>query len=446
MNLEGQESRCIVVGAGYVGLATAAALAKGWDGAVIVTDKNVGRLEEHRFAIERRENPLGEPGMGAALLQVRIWDRGFDYHNTVVFVCVGTPATDGTIDCSAVREVVHEALDGGARLVVIRSTVTPSFVLELLRDVRDAGPGATHRVAVAPEFLREGHAVEDAMKPSRIVVGAENDAIGETVYQMLFGHQHLRFGEALTVVRICHTTQAEAALVKLASNGMLSMRAWFADAVASSCEALPGGDSARVLTAIGMDPRIGLQHLQPGLGVGGPCLGKDTMALVNDLPAFEPLHEIALAMDADPITSLVERVRAARPGPGLTLIIGSGFKPESPDWHNSPAVELAIQLAGNGPVYIYDWRLPAAERHRLRIRLEEFSQSDRIPVVLENLDGMREIEVVVVVTRCDQIAEELDASLADGALLVDPYRLLNPTGRGIRDGERRYLGRGFGPR
>jgi UDPglucose 6-dehydrogenase len=450
MNLEGEGPRCIVVGAGYVGLATAAALSRDWEGGLVVTDQNAARLEEHHRAIADGRDPLGERGLGRALEGVR-FDPRPNYTSAVVFVCVGTPAKQGTLDCEAVREVVLKALDHDARLVVIRSTVTPAFVRGLLDQVRDLGPHATGRVAVAPEFLREGHAVNDARHPSRIVVGADDRATAETVYQMLYGHRHLRIEDAFSIVSLHQVTPIEAALVKLGSNAMLAMRVWFADAIASSCERLPGGNSGGVLNAIGADPRIGHSQLRPGLGVGGPCLPKDSLALINDQDAFEPLLEVILAMDDDVIGHLVDQIRAERPPrfDRVALIVGMGFKPDSPDWRNSPAVELAIQLAADRQVVVFDSRLSAAEQAELQEELVRRclgTTGDIIPIVAPTLGGVSRVDVLVAAERTEAFAEELLGALETDALLVDPHRLLNAVGRGIGIDGYQYLGRGFGPR
>lgn len=443
--LEKAQPRVIVVGAGYVGLATAAVLAqRRLDCEIVVYDQNVERLAQHCQDLGAGRDPLGEPGLAKAL-SATFTAKPPDYSSAIVFVCVGTPSKDGTIDCSAVREVVHEALDGGARLVVIRSTVTPRFVLDLLAEIRDGGPWATSHVVVAPEFLREGHAVNDSLYPSRVVVGAEDRAMAEAVYGLLTGIGPTPDPSNLARMPLFYVRQAEAALVKLAANGMLSFRVWFANAVAVACERIPGGDSAPVLEAIGADPRIGNRHLAPGLGVGGPCLPKDARALVNNVYGFERLDDIVRVMDDEPVIAMVERIRHLAPL-GAVLICGVGFKPDSPDWRNSPIVELAIHLAADKrAVFLYDHRLPESEREALQAYLTQRCEGDEgtIPLTIQNLDGGFGIDFVVAGMRCSTFAEEIERCCNAGAVLVDPYRLLDREAaerRGFR-----YLGRGLGP-
>jgi UDPglucose 6-dehydrogenase len=434
----------VVIGAGYVGLATAAAL-RATGRIVRVYDANHLRIDHHRHCLADGENPLDEPLLGPALRDVEFVHHA-PIEDAVVYVCVGTPALGLSetgklgLDCSSAFAVAMSALEQGAARVIVRSTLTPSAASEIAAlDPR--------RIAIVPEFLREGHATADALRPSRLVVGigAAFEKGAEEVYDWLVP-QVEPDPPILHVMR-----PSEACLVKLGSNAMLSLRAWFADALADACEGLPGTDARRVLLAIGADERIGPHHLQPGLGVAGPCLPKDLGALVDEVPSFGPLAKIHEQMDTEQVSRLAARIRKADAS-GAVLIVGVGFKPDSSDWRNSPVIELAIALSKDRVVTICEGRMTELEETALRAYLRERCDGEGTIPIVTRIPCVGSADAAVVIARHLPLDSStwpaiLSASRPE-TLLVDPYRLV--LGAHLEEWARQhdpgtYIGRGLGP-
>lgn len=438
--------RVVIFGAGYVGLATAVA-ARANGSAVIVLDSNEDRVRTHCEQFESGRDALDEPNMNIALGRVDGGENpvrfvaysadapGPEFDELVrgsVAVCaVGTPIRkDGSdTDASAVVAVARLAAGRRAAAFVIRSTVSPRVlpaVREALRDVP---------LVVMPEFLREGHAVADAVRPSRIVFGADPGPPTMPILLALGGYNATTYH---------YTNPEEAALVKLASNTALSLRVWLADSVASVCEGVPGADSRRVLQAVYADGRLGTPGV-PGLGAAGPCLPKDTAAFgaLLDSRSRAVTEELRDAHETVP-SRLVDRIWRELPvrdvvGSISVLVRGVGFKPDSTDWRGSPVVtHLAHQLAAMAPgvvVWVQDDRVPQDERDALAEALAPayLLAVERIP---SDAPGL------LVLLSTDASIGPMPPPVAARHVVVDPYRL---TCAGDWPGSK-YLGGGLGPR
>ena len=337
-----------VVGAGYVGLTTAACLAH-LDHRVRCVDVDPARV----VALNRGKVPIAEPGLaelvgrglatGTLSFSTDVADLG---GARVVVLCVPTPMGDGGVaDLGALRAAL-DALAGvlpvGA-VVAIKSTVpvgTTARVNELLGRA-DVG------LVSNPEFLREGHAVRDFLHPDRIVVGAAEDAAAERVVE-------LYRGIPAPVVR---TDPASAELGKYASNAFLALKLSYVNVLAELCERV-GADIGQVTTAMGLDERIGDAFTEPGPGWGGSCLPKDTAALVSSARRFgvDPgLLVAAVEANAHQQERVVTKVRAAVTGSasgslaGVRLgLLGLTFKAGTDDVRHSPALAVAALLAAAG--------------------------------------------------------------------------------------------------
>ena len=273
------------------------------------------------------------------------------------FICVGTPQQENSL--AADLRYVDAALDAVAAvakagsLVVGKSTV-PVGTAELLRKrLQDKNPEVD--LAWNPEFLREGFAVEDTLKPNRLVVGVANDA-AELILKELYKKN---IDEGTPWVRADLPTSE---LVKVAANSFLATKISFINAMAEICEAA-GGDVTVLAKAIGYDPRIGNRFLQAGIGFGGGCLPKDIrafMARAGELgadQALEFLREIdSINLRARKrVIELVQRDLSEDLKSKKIAVLGAAFKPDSDDVRDSPALDIAIQIQATGAnVVIHD--------------------------------------------------------------------------------------------
>jgi UDPglucose 6-dehydrogenase len=360
-----------VVGAGYVGLVTAAGLSEfGFD--VICIDKEAHKVE----CLRQGEIPIHEPGLDGLVLANRRAGR-LDFSDDimgavrgagVVFIAVGTPSRRGedAADLAFVRaaaEQIGRAMDGFT-VVVTKSTVPVGTARMLERLIRDVRPDADFEMASNPEFLREGSAVEDFLRPDRIVVGLSAARARERMSEL---YRPLMLRD----VPVLFTTFETAELIKYAANAYLATRIGFINEMADLCEAV-GADVAAVTRGMGLDRRIGLHYLQPGPGFGGSCFPKDTRALASIARQAGSRAKIVEAViDSNNLRkeSLAERIAQAVGGDvrgKRVAVLGVSFKAETDDLREaaSLAVIPALQRAGAN-IAAYDPVAVAAARQLL---------------------------------------------------------------------------------
>jgi UDPglucose 6-dehydrogenase len=346
--------RVSIIGAGYVGLVTGAGLAD------LGHTVRLGEANADRVAsLKRGETPIFEHGLPELI--ARGTERGLlSFHNSnpeavagaeLVFLCLPTPeGPDGRADLQFVESVIDELanqLDEGC-LFVVKSTVPPGTVASLAKRLADLGSSAS--VVSHPEFLREGRAVDDFMRPDRIVIGALEDSHGERVAAL---YQTLE-------TRVIVTDPTSAEMIKYASNSYLAARLTFVNALANVCEAV-GADIVDVIQGLGSDHRIGPHFLQPGPGYGGSCFPKDTSALIavaEDAGYDFQLLRAVIEADEQQRRRIAEKVRLAAGG-GLrgrkVAMWGISFKAGTDDVRESPAVRIANLLIEDGAeVVAYD--------------------------------------------------------------------------------------------
>ncbi|MGA0066569.1 MAG: UDP-glucose dehydrogenase family protein [Candidatus Nanopelagicales bacterium] len=351
--------RMSVVGTGYLGATHAACMAElGHDVTGIDTDPaKVAALSSGRV-------PFWEPGLdevlqrGLASGRLRFsTDPADAAHAQVHFVCVGTPqrADSPAADLSQVHGAINAllpVLSEGA-LLVGKSTVPVGTAAGIADQVAPTGA----RVAWNPEFLREGHAVEDTLRPDRLVFGVRDAADEDTLREVYAAL--LDAGTPLLV-----TDFATAELVKVAANAFLATKISFINAMAEVCEAT-GGDIVTLSAALGMDPRIGPQFLRAGLGFGGGCLPKDIrafMARAGELGVDEALmflrdiDDINIRRRQHTVDLAVDALGGDATGRRVT-VWGAAFKPDSDDVRDSPALHVAAALrAAGASVTVHDPR------------------------------------------------------------------------------------------
>jgi UDPglucose 6-dehydrogenase len=343
-----------VIGTGYLGATHAACMASlGFE--VIGFDTEASKID----LLSKGKVPFYEPEL-EELLSDQIKSGRLTFTNNVAdladadvhFICVGTPqikngnAADLTFVNSALESIAKHVKPGG--LVVGKSTVPVGTATKLRNRLLELNPKAD--LAWNPEFLREGFAVEDTLRPNRLVVGVENDS----AEQLLKEVYATNLKDKTPWVRADLPT---AELVKVAANSFLATKISFINAMAEICEAA-GGDVTVLAKAIGYDPRIGSRFLQAGIGFGGGCLPKDIrafMARAEELgasQAVEFLKEIdAINLRArQRIIELVRKDLSDDLQGKKVAILGAAFKPDSDDVRDSPALDIAAQIQAAGAI------------------------------------------------------------------------------------------------
>lgn len=353
----------VVIGTGYVGLVSGACFSEfGFN--VTCIDKDVEKIDR----LKAGEIPIYEPGLEG--LVARNYQAGRlkfattladnVCHADAVFIAVGTPTRrgDGHADLSyvfaAAREVAAELSD--YTVIITKSTVPVGTGRQVEEVVKAANPEADFDVVSNPEFLREGSAIGDFMRPDRVVVGAESEraiARMRALYRPLY----------LIEKPVLFTSLETAELIKYAANAFLAVKISYINQMADLCEAV-GADVHDVAKGMGLDNRIGAKFLHPGPGYGGSCFPKDTLALVKTAE----LHDVPVSIVSDVVAynearkeAMAARVIAACDGDitGKKIaVLGLAFKPETDDMRESPALDIVTSLAAAGAsITAYD---PAA--------------------------------------------------------------------------------------
>ncbi len=409
-------------------------------------------------ALQAGAPPFSEPGLEGALRQavdegrLRATDDldAAVRASSVVFLCVGTPlAGDGSIDLRQVVEAASQVAgvdcrDGARRTLVVKSTVVPGTTEQTVAPLL-ARSEASWGLAVNPEFLREGQALADALRPDRIVIGACDPQSAAMLDDLYGGFESPRV----------HLPPATAEMIKYTSNALLATLISFSNEIADICEQLPGVSAADVFRAIHLDRRLSpawdgewvtaeiASYLLPGCGYGGSCLPKDLSALIHF--ARERGVEPALATATRRVNEtrpqrLVEQ--AARRLDGLdgrtVAVLGLSFKPDTDDMRSSPAIPIVDALLEAGArVRVYD---PAATPHA-RERWGERTALHYAEALDEALEGA---DAALLVTSWREF-RELDAARVS-ALMRRPLVL---DGRGMLDAAARdaleYWSIGDGP-
>ena len=406
-------SRVGVFGAGYVGLVTGACFAElGHE--VVVRDVLPDRIERLRAG----EVPIFEPGLEELLrrnaerlrftLDVAEAVDGADF----LYVAVGTPPTySGDADLSAVWTVVDELAGLDRRAVLVMKSTVPVGTGRTVRHRLDArGLDAVGYVS-NPEFTAEGTAIRDFQHPDRIVIGSFEAADGDAV-------EELHRGVEGPVVR-CDVASAE--MIKLAANAALMTRISFINEIANVCEAT-GADVVRVAEGIGLDRRIGPSFLRAGIGYGGSCFPKDSLAL-KQLAANSGYHfqllsaviEVNELQKRRVIGKLQQHLGTLR---GKTVaLLGIAFKPNTDDVREAPSLVLAGRLNAEG-AEVRAWD-PVADGSAL----------PHATICADPLDALEGADAAVVVTEWPQLAQ-LDwrgaASRMRNPLLIDGRNMLDP--------------------
>ncbi|MGD8376838.1 MAG: UDP-glucose/GDP-mannose dehydrogenase family protein [Acidobacteriota bacterium] len=428
-----------VVGSGYVGLVTAACFA---EFGVRVTSVDIDA--EKIAALQEGQVPIFEPGL-EELIQRGVKEGRLHFTTDMkaaveqalaIFIAVGTPPdASGAADLGAVRSVARSIAEHMTeyKVVVTKSTVpmgTGAMIEALIREHRKGD--INFDVASNPEFLREGSAIEDFMRPNRVVIGAGSEqaiAILKDLYRPLY----------LIEAPVLVTDVVTAEMIKYASNAFLAVKISYINEMAILCEKV-GADVHQVARGMGLDNRIGKKFLHPGPGYGGSCFPKDTQALrsIGTNNGLE-LKIVGAAIEANARQEqlMVEKIRTAAGGSlrGVKIaMLGLSFKPNTSDVRESPALAIASRLLeGGATVRAYD---PAA----LEEALEVLPSLERAADEYSAAEGC---DLVVLATEWNQFRnldlQRLRDSLAR-PVLVDLRNVYEPSE--MRETGFRYVGVG----
>ena len=347
----------VMIGAGYVGLVSGACFAE-FGARVTCIDK----LEERVEALRQGRIPIYEPGLDDLVernVNAGRLSFGTDLASGVadadlVFIAVGTPTRrgDGHADLKYVYAAAEEiaASLNGYTVVVDKSTVPVGTAREVARVIRKTNPDADFDVASNPEFLREGSAIGDFLRPDRVVIGVESER-AEALLRELY--RPLNLIEAPILV----TDLESAELIKYASNAFLATKISFINEMSQLCEKT-GADVNAVAKGMGMDKRIGNKFLHAGPGYGGSCFPKDTLALnriAQEHGVSSRIVESVVEVNASQKARMVSKIRDALGGSEADkriAVLGLTFKPETDDMRDAPALAILPALADRGALVV----------------------------------------------------------------------------------------------
>jgi UDPglucose 6-dehydrogenase len=375
--------RLSVIGTGYLGATHAAAMSSlGFE--VVGIDVDPEKIER----LKAGQVPFYEPGLDQ-LLRDEVGSGRLTFttdfsaasNSDVHFICVGTPQSKDSL--AADMRYVDAALEAIApiakpgSLIVGKSTVPVGTAVRLATRLRELNEQA--ELAWNPEFLREGFAVEDTLRPNRLVVGVTSDSAEQLLKEV--------YADLLALdIPWIRADLPTAELVKVAANSFLATKISFINAMAEICEAA-AGDVTVLAKAIGYDPRIGNRFLQAGIGFGGGCLPKDIrafMARADELGARQAL-EFLREIDSINLRARTRMIELVRSDLGDDLrgrriaVLGAAFKPESDDVRDSPALDIAAQLHGAGAdVIIHDPK--AVENAKRRFPALTFAEDVKVVI------------------------------------------------------------------
>ena len=416
-----------VIGTGYVGLVSGACFSEfGFD--VTCIDKDTDKIVSIKAGIM----PMYEPGLEDLVARNVAANR---LHFTTelglvvaeadaVFIAVGTPTRrgDGHADLTYVFDAARELAGHltGYTVIVTKSTVPVGTGREVESIIRTTSPNADFDVASNPEFLREGAAISDFMRPDRVVVGAESERAQDVLRAL---YRPLYLIETPILVTSLETSE----LIKYASNAFLAVKISYINQMADLCEKV-GADVHDVARGMGLDKRIGNKFLHPGPGYGGSCFPKDTLALVRTADDYDAglgiVNEVVVYNDSRK-RSMAQRVTAAADGDvggKVVAILGLSFKPETDDMRDSPSIDIISALSdGGAAIRAYDPK--AMEEAQSMLPVETTFTTSAV----ECLTGA---DIAVVITEWNEFRALTPRQYLDamrGTTLVDLRNIYRPS-------------------
>jgi UDPglucose 6-dehydrogenase len=415
--------RIAVVGTGYVGLVAGACFAESGNDVVCV-DTNDAKIR----MLRRGKMPIYEPGL-EEMVRRNSQEKRLTFSTTlakavrdaaVIFIAVGTPqGEDGSADLKYVLQVARDVAKAmnGYKVIVDKSTV-PVGTSEKVREV--VRQNTTHPFSVVsnPEFLKQGAAIDDFMKPDRVVIGVEDERAKELMLELYT--PFTRTGAPIMVMDC-----ASAELTKYAANAMLATRISFMNEVANVCE-LVGADVDDVRRAIGSDTRIGMSFLFPGVGYGGSCFPKDVQAMMRF--ASDQKYDFKILQAVETVNQLQKSRLFAKikkhfgSVKGKTIAVwGLAFKPKTDDMREAPAIPLIESLLAGGA------KVQAFDPEAMRVAKDLFGS--KVAFTTTNYDALKGADALAIVTEWNEFRRPDFArmrSLMRAPVIFDGRNLFTP--------------------
>lgn len=418
-------TRIAIVGLGPVGLATAVTFTL--EGHEVAALDVVSQLVEQ---IRRGEPPVYEAGLATALQKALATRRlrvtgelaealpGTD----IIFLCVGTPSLpDGSMDDSFLRaateDVASELDESGNPIVVVKSTVVPGTTERVVHPILRAS-GKPHRLGVNPEFLREGHALEDSLHPTRIVIGVSEPSAAQDLRELYHP----------APCPLLETDLRTAEAIKYATNAFLATKVAFAGEMADLCAVL-GVSYDEVIEGVKLDPRVNPRFLVPGVGFGGSCFPKDVRALVSAGKAAGHMPTLLEAVLSQNETQYLQAIKALEDELGnlkgrRIALLGLSFKGHTDDVRESRAVPIARALIERGAsVTGYD---PKANE-KFRAIVPEIQLASSAREALQRADGcivQAEWPEFIQMEANDFLKPMKTPVVVDGRRILDPAKMV----------------------
>ena len=413
-----------ILGSGYVGLVSGTCFSEfGFD--VCCVDKDSNKINN----LKNNIIPIYEPGLENLVKKNSAANRLSFSNNInknikeadVVFVAVGTPARrgDGHADLSYVYEAAEQIAKNlsGYTLVVTKSTVPVGTGDKVKNIIKQTNPEANFDIVSNPEFLREGNAIEDFMRPDRVIVGCETKkakAIISTIYKPLY----------LIETPIIFTDLKTAELIKYSANAFLAVKISYINQMADLCEKV-GADIRDVARGIGLDKRIGSKFLHPGPGYGGSCFPKDTLALIEtskrnntNISIVETVVKYNQQRKYDMAKKIITILKSDHENKKVS-ILGLAFKPETDDMRDSPCLDIIPRLQEKG-IKISAFDPVAMDEAKKIFKDIEFAK---------NMDScLKDSDALVILTEWNEFRSLSPSQLngMKGNLLIDMRNALNP--------------------
>ena len=388
-----------IIGTGYVGLVSGTCLAD-FGHEVTCIDIDQGKIDR----LKKGEMPIYEPGLDSLVEEnVKAGRLKFatDYSaingSQVVFIAVGTPTSrrgDGYADLTYVFEAAKEIAKNIKQYigVVDKSTVPVGTARQVSRIIKEENPQADFDVASNPEFLREGAALEDFMRPDRVVIGVDTaraEKMMKEVYEPLY----------VSEIPFVITSPESAEITKYAANAFLATKISFINEVANLCEAV-GADVQDVAAGMGLDSRIGKRFLQAGPGYGGSCFPKDTKAYLKTCQEYNSpsrIVESVVEVNSSQKARMVQKIRKALGGDesGKTIaFLGLAFKPETDDMREAQSITIVSALQEKGA------KIKAHDPKSMEEAKKELS--DQVEYCQDPYAACQEADAVVLMTEWNE--------------------------------------------
>ena len=427
-----------IIGMGYVGLCLAASLSK-LGTKVYCIDIDEDRINQ----LKKGESPIHEPQL-PELIKMGVENGTINAttniqealnNSDVTFICVGTPCDDeGFIDLKYIK---NSAKDIGLALknkdsyhvISVKSTVIPgtldSHVIPIIEEHSGKKIGVDFGACMTPEFLKEGAAIDDFLKPDKIVIGSYDKMSSDWMYNVFFDFWPEKFGKDIFLY--CDLRTAE--MIKYANNSFLALKISFINEMANLSEIF-GVDVKKVAEAIGMDKRISSKFLNAGLGFGGSCFPKDVKALYSaGKTGGYTSKTLIAALDVNelqpyrPLNILNKEIQDLS---GKTIaILGLSFKPNTDDIRFAPSIKIIKKLLEQGSnIRAYD---PVS--NEIFEKFSGIQQTDRIKYFGSSIDAISGSDAVIIVTEWDEFKElkpEDFISNMNKPIIIDGRRIFNP--------------------